>query len=86
MTVVSSKEFVSNEDKYFDMAVNEELCIKRGNNVFYLIYKSSDKSFDGIDFKSRQGWAKCAKDFVDSGNEEPRSSAFVMPTFNKVEF
>ena len=44
MTVVSSKEFVSNDDKYFDMAVNEELCIKRGNNMFYLIYKSSDKT------------------------------------------
>ena len=70
MTVVSSKEFVSNDDKYFEMAVNEELCIKRGNNLFYLIYKSSDKTLEGINSKSRQGWAECAKEFIASGDEE----------------
>ena len=67
MTVVSSKEFLSNEDKYFDMAVNEELCIKKDNNMFYLIYKSSDNAFKS---KSRQDWAECARKFIASGNEE----------------
>ena len=76
MTVVSSKEFISNDAKYFDMAVNEELCIKRGNNMFYLIYKSSDKTLDDTVSKSRQGWAECAKDFVSSGNEESFFSDF----------
>ena len=38
MTIVSSKEFVSNEDKYFDLAVNGNVCIKRGENMFYLSY------------------------------------------------
>ena len=37
MTVVNSKEFVSNQKRYFDLAVNEELFIKRGKNVFHLI-------------------------------------------------
>ena len=37
MTVVSSKEFVNNQKRYFDLAVNEELFIKRGKNIFHLI-------------------------------------------------
>jgi len=37
MTVVSSKEFVGNQKRYFDLAVDEELFIKRGKNVFHLI-------------------------------------------------
>ena len=69
MTVVSSKEFVSNQERYFDMAINEDVCIKREQNMFYLIYRSSDKIGD-VASKSRQGWAECAKEFVESGNEE----------------
>ena len=34
MTVVSSKEFVSNGEKYFDLAENEELFVKRNNMMF----------------------------------------------------
>ena len=37
MTVVNSKEFVANQKKYFDLAVNEEVFIKRGRNRFHLI-------------------------------------------------
>ena len=36
MTVVSTKEFSSNQEKYFDLAVNGNVCIKRGENMFYL--------------------------------------------------
>jgi predicted transcriptional regulator len=38
MTVVSTKEFSSNQEKYFDMAVNGQVCIQRGKNMFYLSY------------------------------------------------
>ena len=38
MTLVSSKEFIKNEDKYFDLAVNGNVCIQRGDNLFYLSY------------------------------------------------
>ena len=44
MTVVSSKEFVSNQKKYFDLAVNEDVCIKRGKNVYYLTYQSVNET------------------------------------------
>ena len=42
MTVVSSKEFVDNQKRYFDLAVKEELFIKRGKNVFHLICTTFD--------------------------------------------
>jgi len=38
MTVVSSKEFVTNQKRYFDLAVNENVVIRRGKNMFHLIY------------------------------------------------
>ena len=38
MTIISSKEFVDNQKKYFDMAINEQVCIKRGKTMFQLIH------------------------------------------------
>ena len=38
MTVVSSKEFIKNEDKYFDLALDGNICIKKGDSMFYLSY------------------------------------------------
>ncbi|MDR1155465.1 MAG: hypothetical protein LBL04_12225 [Bacteroidales bacterium] len=36
MTVVSSKEFATHQKKYFDLAVNEQVVIKRGKNRYRL--------------------------------------------------
>ncbi|MDR2232214.1 MAG: hypothetical protein LBE56_03705 [Tannerella sp.] len=44
MTVVSTKEFNSDQEKYFDLAINERVYIKRGENVFLLINKNGDDS------------------------------------------
>ena len=43
MTVVSSKEFATNQEKYFDLALDEQVCIQRGDNLFHLIYKHEDE-------------------------------------------
>ena len=43
MTVVSSKEFATHQDKYFDLAQDEEICIERGVNMFYLICRPVEK-------------------------------------------
>ena len=44
MTVVSTKEFNTNQNKYFDMALDEEVCIKRGDNMFIVQnYVSNDE-------------------------------------------
>ena len=37
MTIVSSKEFVANEEKYFALALNEEVFIKKEGNTFHLM-------------------------------------------------
>ena len=42
MTVVSSKEFVTNQERYFDMAVDEQVYIKNGNNMF-IVSIANDK-------------------------------------------
>ena len=38
MTVVSTKEFNTNQEKYFDIALDEQVFIKRGENLFYLAF------------------------------------------------
>jgi hypothetical protein len=49
MTVVSSKEFVTNQKRYFDLAINDELFIKRGKNIFHLICKTVGDSINDVD-------------------------------------
>jgi len=39
MTVVSTKEFNTNQMRYFELAENEEVCIKQGNSMFHLMYR-----------------------------------------------
>jgi len=36
MTVVSSKQFATNQRKFYNLALNEQVAIKRGKNLFYL--------------------------------------------------
>ena len=45
MTVVSNRDFATNQEKYFDMAESEDVCIKRGNSMFYLIYHSVETQY-----------------------------------------
>ena len=44
MTVISSKEFVANQDIYFNLAVKEDICIDNGRNRFRLIYSPVEES------------------------------------------
>ena len=68
MTVVSTKEFNTDQDKYFDMAINESICIQRGKSIFNLMYsRPSDKT---VKSEARRDWAESAREFVESGNEE----------------
>jgi len=36
MTVVSSKDFIANDEKYFEMALNDQLIIQWGDNKFII--------------------------------------------------
>ena len=37
MTLVSNREFVRNDNKYLDLALDEEVCIERGDYMFRLV-------------------------------------------------
>ena len=36
MTIINSKEFATNQKKFYEIALNERVFIKRGKNMFYL--------------------------------------------------
>ena len=42
MTVVSTKEFNANQEKYFDMALSEEIFVRR-DNVMFIVTRANDK-------------------------------------------
>ena len=44
MTVISSKEFAANQNEYFELAMNEQVYIKNGENMFLLIYTTVDNT------------------------------------------
>ena len=44
MTVVSSREFASNQSKYYNLAVNNDIFIKRGKNTFRLMCTSEENT------------------------------------------
>ena len=46
MTVVSSKEFAINQEKYFDLALDEQVFVKRGDNMFIIVNKNVDMYHD----------------------------------------
>lgn len=37
MTVVSTKEFITNQKKYFDLAIKEQVVIKRGKTDTFVL-------------------------------------------------
>jgi len=43
MTVVSSREFFINEEKYFDLAMNEQVFIQRDNMMFIVSRVNENK-------------------------------------------
>jgi len=51
MTVVSSKEFATKPARYYNLAVNEPVVIKRGNNMFHLMYKPVEKPKERVYFE-----------------------------------
>ena len=48
MTVVTTQEFNTNQDMYFDLAIKEDVYIKRGNNNF-IVSASNINDLDEYD-------------------------------------
>jgi len=38
MTVISTQEFAANQNMYFNMAINQDVCIKRDEGMFHIRY------------------------------------------------
>ena len=38
MTIVNSREFTANQEKYFDMALDEQVYIRKDDNMFLLYH------------------------------------------------
>ena len=44
MTIVSSNEFATNQDRYYDLAVNDDVFIERDNDMFHLMCATADEA------------------------------------------
>jgi len=44
MLVISTSEFATNQNKYFDMALKEQVFVQRGNNMFHLMCANKDNA------------------------------------------
>jgi hypothetical protein len=38
MTTISNSEFMAHPERYFDMAVNQDVRIQKGHQMFYIVY------------------------------------------------
>ena len=48
MTVVSSQEFVANQDKYFKLALSEQVFVKKGEDMFVFTHSNGNHHEDII--------------------------------------
>jgi len=44
MTVISTQEFVDNQNKYFNMAMNQDVRIKRDDGMFQIRYNPVEET------------------------------------------
>ena len=71
MTVVSSKEFATNQDKYLELALRERVFIKKGIHTFFVtnIDEDEDESESEYDYEDLMDAKACENDETISGTE-----------------
>ena len=66
-TLVSSKEFKTNQNKYLKLALQERVFIKKGNHTFFVTNADEDESkYDYIDYLE----AKAREDDEDTSADD----------------
>ena len=50
MLVVSCKDFAINQEKYFDLALDEQVYVKRGDYMFHIICSN----YDSVNIKEQK--------------------------------
>jgi hypothetical protein len=48
MTVISNKEFATHQEKYFDLALKEQVFVKKGNNMFIFTRANNLETTDEV--------------------------------------
>jgi len=51
MTVISTQEFAANQNKYFDMAINHDVCIRRDEGMFHIRYNPVEETNNYLCFE-----------------------------------
>jgi len=59
MTVISTKEFNTDQEKYFDMAANGNVCIKNDKYMFYLVCRPVEQDEEYIVFEPNDELRSC---------------------------
>ena len=67
MTVVSNKEFATNQDKYLELALKEQVVIRMGNHTLFITNADEDES--EYDYEDLIDAKACANDETISGAE-----------------
>jgi len=69
MTIVSSEEFAANQEKFYNLALNERVVIERGENKFYLTFEEHEVEYamELIDGNYDIECPKCGEDIVVTG-------------------
>jgi len=57
MTVVSSRQFATNQKRFYDLAVKERVIIKRGRNIFHLTCGNIETNDDYADLMEAKAYA-----------------------------
>jgi hypothetical protein len=56
MTIVSSIEFRNHQDKYLELALNERVFIRRGNNMLSITNANDENEYDYEDLMDAKAY------------------------------
>jgi hypothetical protein len=73
MTIVSCNDFAANQDKYFEIALYDDVCIKKGENLFYLVKETSPKAQKDLEIEEELRNAISLDELRDSAYEHIHS-------------
>ena len=76
MTIISSKEFVSNDDKYFELAMKEQIFVQR-DNMMFIVTKVNENQFKKPDEDFRRA--------ITAGELKNRMHVVIDKFFNQVD-
>ncbi len=56
MKTISNSEFLANPEMWLDEAREQDVCVKKGNAMFHIIYKADDEPTDEQTERALAAW------------------------------